>query len=326
MLRVLFLQAKIPMPLPDDTRIEPVARDDWPALAGFIHRHNRRADGSVRCLHAAQGDSVTALANELAVLPADEAAFWRACDPGGVIEGIVGCEFDAALRRAWLRGPIVTGDPSQRLALLSRLAQALEAGLPQIRCFDAFPAEDEVPLNALYAARGYRRLGVHRVLEAALGAAEPIAASTWPCPLGVTIRRAEAADLAPLLALHEVLFPNSYLKPSDFAEAVGDPGRHLLVCTDSDARLLGYLHAKDDPEQPEVYVDYLGVASEARGQGLGGALLAGALAWGRALGRPRASLTVREDRAPALALYERGGFRLVSAGVHWRLEPGERPA
>ena len=101
----------------------------------------------------------------------------------------------------------------------------IEAALPQIHCFDAFPAEDEAPLNALYAARGYRRLGVHRVLEAALGAAEPGAASPWPLPSDVSIRCAEAADLAPLLALHEGLFPNGYLKPSDFAEAVGDAAR-----------------------------------------------------------------------------------------------------
>ena len=118
MLRVPMLPAEIPMPEPDDTQIEHVAHDDWPALARFIHRHNRRADGSVRCLHAAQGDSVTALAHELAALPADEAAFWQVRDPGGAIDGIVGCEFDAALRRAWLRGPLVTGDPAQRLALL----------------------------------------------------------------------------------------------------------------------------------------------------------------------------------------------------------------
>jgi ribosomal protein S18 acetylase RimI-like enzyme len=311
------------MPPPDDAQIHRAEPADWPALAPFIHRHNRRADGGVRCLHAAQGDGVDQHAHELAALPGDEAAFWQVRDAAGVLDGLVGCEFDPLLQRAWLRGPIVAGEPAQRGPLLHRLAQVLEDALPQIRCFDAFPAEDEAPLNALYAARGYRRLGVHRVLEAALPAA-PAGTGARTRHSGVSVRRAGAADLAPLLALHEALFPNGYLKESDFAAALGDPGRCVLCCIGAESRLLGYLHAKDDPGQTEIYIDYLGVAPEGRGQGLGGALLSEALAWGRALGRPRASLTVREDRAPALALYERCGFRQVSAGVHWRHEPANR--
>jgi ribosomal-protein-alanine N-acetyltransferase len=328
----------------DHPHIHPVPPADWPALAAFIHRHNQRDDGGLRCLHAAQGDSVAQLAHELAALKPGEAAFWQVRDAGGALDGLVGCEFDPALGRAWLRGPLVAGDPALRQPLLHQLAQALEdalsgttegavegemeGALPRMRCLDAFPAEVEAPLNALYAARGYQRLGVHRVLEAAFSATEPgqaaltgtgpPQAAAWPLLSGISIRPAEAADLPPLLALHETLFPNSYLKPSDFAEAVGDASRRLLSCCSADGSLLGYLHAKDDAEQPEVYIDYLGMAPEARGQGLGGALLADALAWGRSLGRPRASLTVREDRAPALALYERSGFRQVSAGVHWR--------
>ena len=297
-------------------RVDPA---DWPALAAFIHRHNRRADGGVRCLHAEQGDSVALHAEELAALPPGEAAFWQVLDAAGGLEAVIGCEFDPALQRAWLRGPLAAGDPAAHRPLLQRLVQVLEASLPGIRLFDAFPAEDDAELNALYADRGYRRLGVHRVLEAAL-APRRGAGAPRPLPSGISIRPAAAADLAPLLALHESLFPSGYLKDSDFAAALDDPARRVLACVAGDGRLLGYLHAKDDAGPPEIYVDYLGVAAEARGQGLGAALLADALAWGSALGRPRASLTVREDRAPALALYERSGFRQVSAGVHWRWE------
>lgn len=303
--------------------VQRAAPAEWPALAPFIHRHNRRADGGERCLHAHQGDTVAQLEHELAALPPDEAAFWQLRDADGATAALVGCEFDPALGRAWLRGPLCAGEASQHGP---RLLQVLEEALqrsPGIRCFDAFPAEAEVALNALYAERGYRRLGVHRVLEAALA---PVAAAPpWPLLSGVSLGPATAAQLPALLVLHESLFPSSYLKPSDFADALADPARLVLACTAGDGRLLGYLAAKDDPEQPEVYIDYLGTAPEARGQGLGHALLAGALDWGRALGRPRASLTVREDRAPALALYERSGFRQVSAGVHWRHEVPETP-
>lgn len=341
--------------MPTEPAIERVAAADWPALAPFIHRHNRRADGRERCLHAHQGDTVAQHAHELAALQADEAAFWRASDAGGATTALVGCEFDPALRRAWLRGPVAAGDLAQHgPRLLRALETALESA-PGIRCFDAFPAEDEPALNGLYAARGYRRMGVHRVLEAdlaasagagaaagqvqdllakasadasdALGPLSGMSAMTaaWPLPFGVSVRRVHPGDLPPLLALHESLFPNGYLKPDDFAEALDDRARLVLACAAGGGRLLGYLFAKDDPEQPEIYIDYLGTSPEARGQGLGRALLMQALSWGRALGRPRASLTVREDRAPALALYQRCGFRQVSAGVHWRRELPEVP-
>ena len=324
--------------MPTEPAIERVAAADWPALAPFIHRHNRRADGRERCLHAHQGDTVAQHAHELAALQADEAAFWRASDAGGATTALVGCEFDPALRRAWLRGPVAAGDLAQHgPRLLRALETALESA-PGIRCFDAFPAEDEPALNGLYAARGYRRMGVHRVLEADLAAsptaglgpnhaaglaAGPGVGEAWPLLSGVVIRRALPADLPPLLALHESLFPHGYLKPADFAEALADPARCVLACTAAPGQVRGYLFAKDDPEQLEIYIDYLGTSPEARGQGLGRALLMQALSWGRALGRPRASLTVREDRAPALALYQRCGFRQVSAGVHWRRELAE---
>nr|WP_246312163.1 GNAT family N-acetyltransferase [Aquabacterium terrae] len=163
-------------------------------------------------------------------------------------------------------------------------------------------------------------MGVHRVLQAALA---PLADTPLPASHG-SVRRATPADLAPLLAVHQALFPSSYLKDSDFERALSAEDRCVLVTND----LAGYLHAKDDPEQDEVYIDYVGVAERARGQGLGHALLTAALAWGRTRGRRQASLTVREDRAAALRLYELAGFRQVSAGAHWRKEvnPTEAPA
>ena len=309
---------------PADADIQRVDAAGWPALAPFIHHHNRRADGRERCLHAHQGDTVEQHTQELAALPAREAAFWQVCDADGTTSALVGCEFDPALHRAWLRGPLAADALAQHgPRLLQVLEEALESA-PGIRCFDAFPAEDETALNALYAARGYRRMGVHRVLEADLAAA-PAPGDAWPLPSGVIIRPAQSDDLPALLALHESLFPNGYLKPGDFADALARPARRVLAGMDGAGTLLGYLFARDDPEQPEIYIDYLGTTPAARGQGLGRALLLGALSWGRALGRPRASLTVREDRAPALALYERSGFRQVSAGVHWRRELPEAP-
>jgi ribosomal protein S18 acetylase RimI-like enzyme len=292
-------------------RLDPA---DWPALAPFILRHNRLPDGQPRCLHAHQGDTIGEHAQELRALRADEAAFWTA-SRAGRMQGLIGCAFDPLLRRAWLRGPLTTEGAPDELAV--SLLLALEGGLPALDCFDAFPSETDPSLNRLFPSAGYERQGVHRVLEAPLAPSPDDSAMR---PSGVL--RAEAVGLAALLALHRDMFPTSYLKDSDFEAAIQAADRCLLACT-IDGRCVGYLHAKDEPGQQEIYIDYVGVAAEARGQGIGRALLLAALAWGWDLGRTRASLTVREDRASALTLYQRLGFTQVSAGVHWRKHRGD---
>lgn len=323
----------------DDTPFDPstsrpeirrLPRSDWSALAPFIHRHNH-VDGGVRCLHAEQGDTVAQHAQELADLaagPEDEAAFWAVHEAAGVAAGVaaggaageaagevvamIGCAMDPALRRAWLRGPLLAqaGDP----ALARRLIERLQAELaPAIHCFDAFPAEADEPLNQLYREAGFRPMGVYRVMQADLAEEPPAHGAAG----AAVARAATVADLPPLLVLHHALFRSSYLKDSDFEAALAAEDRRVLVA-EVDGRIAGYLHAKDDRAEDEVYVDYLGVDEGLRGRGLGGALLREAIAWGRRLGRRKASLTVREDRPVALRLYERAGFRQVRAGMHWR--------
>ena len=58
----------------------------------------------------------------------------------------------------------------------------------------------------------------------------------------------------------------------------------------------------------EVHVNNFAVHPSRRRQGLGRALLAHVLAEATALGAPRATLEVRASNAPAIALYEGGGF------------------
>lgn len=283
---------------------------EWPSLAGFLFLHNRAADGGVRCLHVEQGDTALQHARELSQLPPAEAAFWMIDGPDGVPQGVVGCEFDAVLGRAWLRGPLVA-DVTAAPAMATVLLQALEQALPQLTCFDAFPSEADLALNALYEGAGYRRVDVHRVMRAPLSGAAP---ADDP-----RVRRAGASDLPGLLPLHHQLFPSSYLKDSDIADALADPDRLVLVAQQGDT-ITGYLVAKHEPDADEVYVDYLGVDESRRGSGLGRALLQSAMQWGRVLGRGHAALTVRQDRAPALSLYQRCGFLQISAGVQWRKE------
>jgi ribosomal protein S18 acetylase RimI-like enzyme len=281
--------------------------DAWPELAGLVVRLNRRADGGVHCLHAAQGDDAASHAEELASLAPGEAAFWSVMR-GGERVGMVGCRFDAALGRAWTRGPLAV-DSGVLEALLPLAGPTMEAALPGIVQFDAFPAADSTPLNEWHAAAGYEAQQLHRVLRA-------VACEVPPAP--GSVRRATAQDLPAMLRLHEALFPAAYLVEADFRKALDAEDRTLLVACGDGGAPVGYLHVQENAADQEAYVDYLGVMESQRGRGVGRALLHAAAQWAVAMGRLHVALTVREDRRSAIGLYLHAGFVELHAGRHWR--------
>ena len=288
--------------------LERVAPADWPELAPFIHAWNRRPDGGIHCVHAASGDDVASHAAELAALAPDEAAFWAAMRDGRPV-GVVGCEFDPSLGRAWMRGPLVASDDLLD-ALLPLVDPALAAALPTIVSFDGFPAADSPRLNGWYRAAGYAPLEVHAALRAELGALRGLAKDgAGP---------ARPADLPTVLALHTELFETPYLGEEAFRRALDAIDCALFVARGAEAEPLGYLYVEDHPSEQEAYVPYLGVATSARRRGLGQALLGRAAEWGADRGRAWMALTVREDRPAAIALYRRTGFVEMSRGRNWR--------
>ncbi len=285
-----------------------VAPAEWPGLAGLIVEHNRRASGGVHCLHARQGDDLSSHAAELAGLAADAAAFW-VLKEGGALLAIVGCEIDLALQRAWLRGPL-WADPRAAEMLLRTVGPTLQAALPAVSQFDAFPTLDGEPLNAWLGLAGYEALQVHTLLRA------PIGAPASPEVAGA--RRATASDLASALALHQTLFPSAYITEAEFVRGLGEADCALFVASLHDDTPSAYLFVQDAPIDHEVYIDYLGVDPQQRRAGLGRALLSAAARWGTDRGRDHVALTVREDRRSAHALYRQSGFAEVSSGRHWR--------
>lgn len=296
------------------TQLRRLPPSDWPLLADFIHRHNQRPDGRVRCLHAEQGTDAQAHAQELAALSPDEGLFLvAAADDTAPPLAMIGAESDPQLRRAWLRGPLVANDAPD---LPRRLIDATLDALPAVDCFDAFPAVDETALIAAYRAAGFEDRLQHHVMR--LDTLPPDARAP---DAGIAIADAPADDpsLAGLPVLHDALFPGSYLAGAAIASTL-DEDHRLFVASESEdeaGRLLGYVYIQHKRHEPEGYVDFVGVDEAARGRGVGRALLWRAAQWAlheRQL--PCVHLTVRQDRAPALGLYESLGFREVAAGLH----------
>jgi len=285
---------------------------EWPAIAGFIFDCNRRPGGGVHCLHAAHGVTVASHAAELAALLPDEAAFWEIRKDAQRV-GVVGCEFDSDLRRAWVRGPLVI-DHHLLEVILHAVGSTLESSLPEVEQFDAFPAADDATLNAWYAAAGYAPLQQHTVMRAGIGSFRDDT---------TTVRRATSVELPAVSSLHQHLFPSAYIGDADLDRAIARADCALLVASGNDAEPVGYLYVHDDPSEQEAYVDYLGVTESHRGRGLGRALLNAAAHWGAQHGRRYLALTVREDRSTALSLYRSAGFVEVSSGRHWRKVVGQ---
>lgn len=74
------------------------------------------------------------------------------------------------------------------------------------------------------------------------------------------------------------------------------------------------------------WIGGMGVVPEARGRGLGTALMRAVLAAGRDLGLRSVDLEVLVQNAPAIRIYEELGFRRTRGLEVWSLEPGEVPA
>jgi GNAT superfamily N-acetyltransferase len=88
-----------------------------------------------------------------------------------------------------------------------------------------------------------------------------------------------------------------------------------------DGRLVGMVAAfahEDDPRTAELIAMF--VTPEARGRGIGAALVDAQLAWARSEGFERVSLMVNVERTSAFRLYERSGFR--DTGERSRLRDG----
>jgi ribosomal protein S18 acetylase RimI-like enzyme len=71
--------------------------------------------------------------------------------------------------------------------------------------------------------------------------------------------------------------------------------------------------AQNDADRDAAYLISMWVAPEARGRGIGAALVAEVIAWARGRGLRRLLLDVGAHNAPALRLYERAGFAPTGA-------------
>ena len=151
----------------------------------------------------------------------------------------------------------------------------------------------------------------------------------------VDIRPAELDDVPAVRALRlralesdPDAFGETYERASarpdaDYAEWIGAPENAMFLGVDADGAPVGMAvgapaPVDDLPRPAALYAMW--VAPEARGQGVGGALIDAVVGWARDQGYDRIGLGVTTTNEPAMRLYERKGF--IDIGETYPLREG----
>ena len=206
-----------------------------------------------------------------------------------------------------------------------------ERAARELDCVYFLAAPEDSATLARVAAAGWRFVDVRTTLALELGPA-PDRPEVDRETVG--LRRAEDVDVAALRELaagshldsrfyRDGRFPRP-LCDRLFAEWIERSAEGLLadavLVAGPRGALRGYVTVRASGEAP-ADIGLLAVAPAARGQGLGGALLAGAIAWARERGEPRLEVVTQGANARAIRAYERAGFttRRVGYWFHaWR--------
>lgn len=125
------------------------------------------------------------------------------------------------------------------------------------------------------------------------------------------IRRATRADVDALLALEEATFDGDRISRAQWRRHIGSSRAAVFVGgTSGTVDAAAVVFYRRDTHAARLYS--LAVGTQARGTGLGGALLAMAETDAAARGCTTMRLEVRTDNASAIALYERRGYTRIA--------------
>lgn len=133
------------------------------------------------------------------------------------------------------------------------------------------------------------------------------------------MRAAVPNDLDAVAAIERESFSDPWTRAS-FGQLIGRPHLHFFVAMRDDT-MVGFSIAYAVAGEAEIA--NIAVASAARGQGIGGALLRHLLSTLRAAGAAEVWLEVRASNAAARALYQRFGFVEVGRRRNYYRRPVE---
>ena len=251
------------------------------------------------------GDDASSIASDIVgvVGPAGgdwTSAAWLDLDDDGEITGWLLAETDPEMSRVWWWGPMSTRDHT----LDRLLAEAMDA-LGEY-------AEHEIAVDARSQclASLARRHGFVAGAPSAVLHTASFASTRWEGDDGVVTLGDQHRN--PVRELHDALFPGTHTTGAGLVAPDHDRTR-LILEDDRQSidtgvqRVAGYI-ATETHSDGSLYIDFLGVAPDARGRGVGRRLVSEAMRRGAEAGATHAQLTVRAENRAARRLYASLGF------------------
>jgi tRNA threonylcarbamoyl adenosine modification protein TsaD/ribosomal-protein-alanine acetyltransferase len=136
----------------------------------------------------------------------------------------------------------------------------------------------------------------------------------------VAIRDMRASDLDAVVAIERATFPTPWSRGIFVGELLQGVSRRWVVVS-SPSGILGYAGSMQVGD--ESHVMNLAVRADARGTGVGAALLSDLMSDALTRGVERMTLEVRPTNAPAIALYEGAGFHAAGERPGYYSDTGE---
>jgi ribosomal protein S18 acetylase RimI-like enzyme len=238
-------------------------------------------------------------------------------DGAGTIVGAAGFDYDEPLARGFLYGPwSIEAEWGERIERL--FARVLDAAPPTTTGIDTAFDQANERAESFARSHGFELIRDHFFMGFTRGDA-----ALQPDP---DIRVMADDDRAAVAALHDRCFENTWPSGSQLLEQLEKgPDRAIFVLYEGD-NLAGYHYATVERETGEGFVDNIGVDDAFRGRGLATRLLTHGLWWMFGFAEVmKIELSVREENAAALQVYEKAGFKRLRAIRQMRYPVGRRP-
>lgn len=138
-----------------------------------------------------------------------------------------------------------------------------------------------------------------------------------PASAPVCVRRAGPSDLDDLVRLEQGAFDGDRMSRAQYRRHLASDSAQILLAGAGPQDCLGSIVLFFRRRSTVARVYSLATRPEARGRGIGAALLRAATAAARRRGCRVLRLEVRTDNAAAIALYERLGYRRFGTWPHY---------
>ena len=286
-------------------RVRPATERDLPALAALAASLQGRDDRHVAYLGVDAAD----IAAELADSTWERVGVVAERD-GELLGWLIG-DVDDEMGRVWWLGPFVdTGaDTAAWVATATALYEAARARMPGSVGEEEFAVDERFTRLIDWAIRaGFDRDPGSHVMNLVGSVGAPTGA----------VRELASADHEFVAELHDQLFPGTHTSGRQLVDGHDGSHRRLVLETDdADRSVVGYVAVERQPGGAG-YIDYLGVATDARGRGHGAELVRGGVAELERIGALGVNLTVREDAPGVRDLYRSLGFEVERTVVPLR--------